>query len=183
MILVMLGWLIVSAPVFGQATEEKMKPSRKERREAKRAEKQAEMEGLMELAEERSFVIDADFLLDRQSRQYLAAANNFVSISGDKIVIQTASPVGIGYNGLGGVTVVGRILDYQVTRSKNGKAINVTAQMTSLGMGNATVFITINGHENAQARLYGPWGRSLAFSGDIEPQGKSFRFRGQGVPF
>ncbi|MEQ8686012.1 MAG: DUF4251 domain-containing protein [Imperialibacter sp.] len=180
--LAVLGLLILVVPAYSQTADDNEKLSKADRKELKQLERDQEMNELKEVVNERSFLIDADFLLDRQSRQYMATANNFVSIEGDRVVMQTASPYGIGYNGIGGVTFVGRILDYKVNESKNGNNLFVTIQTSSVGYGNGTIFISIRGKENAVARFYGPWGRSLAFSGDVERHGGSFKYKGMSVP-
>jgi hypothetical protein len=180
--LAVLGLLIFVVPAYSQEADENRNLSKADKKELRKSEREEEMTDLREVVSERSFLIDADYLLDRQNRQYMATANNFVSIEGDRIVMQTASPYGIGYNGIGGVTFVGRILDYKVSESKNGNNLFVTIQTTSVGYGNGTVFISIRGKENAIARFYGPWGRSLAFSGDVERHGESFKYKGMSVP-
>ena len=181
--LIVLALLIVSMPVMAQdETKSDRKAERKERRLAKQAEKKAEIDHLYNLVTNKSFVIDADFLYDRYSRQRIATNNNFVAVQGDKIVLQTASPMGFGYNGMGGVTVVGKIHDYEIKKDKRGESIFVTAQMTSDYAGPGTVFIRINGKDNASARFYGPWGRGIEFSGNVEVPEKSFRYEGQTVP-
>ncbi len=179
----LLALLIVSVPALAQNdTGKDRKAERKERRLAKQAEKKAEMEQLYNLVTNKSFVIDADFLYDRYNRQRIATNHNYVAIQGDRIVLQTASPMGFGYNGMGGVTVVGKILDYEIKKDRKGQSIFVTAQMTSDYAGPGTVFIRINGKDNASARFYGPWGRGIEFSGNVEIPEKSFRYQGQTVP-
>lgn len=179
----LLGLLILSVPAMAQSDREQRRAEKKERRLAKKAERKAEIDRIYELVQNKSFVIDAEFLYDRYSRQYIATNHNFVSIEGDRIVLQTASPAGMGMNGMGGVTVVGKIHDYEVKKDKKGNTIMVTAQMTSSFAGSGTVFIRIEGKDNATARFYGPWGRGIAFNGNVEVAQKSFRYEGQSVPF
>ncbi len=179
--LTVLGLLILAVPAYSQQSEGEQL-SKAEKKELRKLERVNEIQELKKVAEQRSFLLNADYLLDRQSRQYMGSANNFVSIEGDKLIMQTSSTAGVGYNGIGGVTFVGRILDYKVTESNNGHSLFVTVQTSSIPYGNGTLFISIRGKENAVARFYGPWGRSLAFSGDIEQKGDSFNYRGQSIP-
>lgn len=181
--MIVVAVLAVSIPAMaqqGDPADKKM--TRKERRLAKKAEQKAEIDKLYKLVENKSFVIDADFLYDKYSRQYLAASHNFVAVQGDQIVLQTATPAGFGYNGIGGVTIVGKIHNYEYKKDKKGESILVTAQITTNYASSGTVFFRINGRDAASARVYGPWGRGMEFSGSIEVPERSFRYQGQTIP-
>ena len=179
---VVLGLLIISVPAMAQSDRAQKRAEKKERKLAREAEKKAEMENIYELVQNKNFVIDADFLYDKYSRQYIATNHNFVAVEGDRIVLQTASPAGFGANGIGGVTMIGKIHDYEVRKGKKGETIYVTAQMTTNFASSGTVFFRISGKESASARVYGPWGRGIEFSGNFEVPEKSFRYQGQSIP-
>lgn len=180
--ILILGLLVISVPAMAQSDRAQKRAEKKGQRLARKAEKRAEIDKLYELVQNKNFVIDAEFLYDKYSRQYIATNHNFVAVEGDRIVLQTASPAGFGANGIGGVTMIGKIHDYEVRKDKKGQTIYVTAQMTTNFASSGTVFFRISGKESASARVYGPWGRGIEFSGNLEVPEKSFRYQGQSIP-
>lgn len=145
---------------FAQAKEE----TKKERRAR---EWQIEKSELLELARDSSFVLNAYSHFDRYQTQRPVTANNFIAIDGDKIVIQTSNPFGIGYNGMGGITLEGNISDYEIIEGKLKHAPRVRINFTNSVVGHGTLFLTLSGKENTTARLTDNWGRRNTWMGHV----------------
>lgn len=156
-----------------------MKQDRLERKQQKALEQQEMKEVLLDLVHNQSFVLEADALYDRYRNRYNATANNFIMFDGERMVLQTAFPTRIGYNGLGGITVDGKITDYKITESKN--AISITAQVISSMLGHGTLIMNIGNSGYADATFSDTWGNRISFSGHLESLEDSKLFEGMSI--
>ncbi len=89
-----------------------------------------------------SFVLEADYLILRNgTRVMVNSGTTFISVDGDRGVVQVSpSNFHAGPNGVGGITVTGRVSDVKVTADKKGRH---TYSMNIMGVGiNARVDIT-----------------------------------------
>ncbi len=157
------------------AQEEKL--SKKERKALEKAEMKKK---LIALVEDQSFVLQADALYDRYRNRYNATANNFIMFEGDRMVLQTSFPGGIGYNGLGGVTLDGRVIDYDIKTPKN-KSISITAQVSGTLFGHGTLTMNIGSSGYADATFSDNWGNRISFSGRIEGLDDSYVYEGMSI--
>lgn len=90
-----------------------------------------------------AFVLEADeVMFKRGYTAHVTSSTNFVSVCGDRAVVQVAFNVPwSGFNGMGGITVEGRISQYERKTDKRG---NVYLTMGVLGNGiSAQLFITL----------------------------------------
>lgn len=136
-----------------------------------------------EAIEAKNFILEADRVeFKRGSTAYVSSNTNFVSVQGDKAVVQIAFniPVG-GANGLGGITVDGTISGYKQTTDKKGTiSISMNVMGTGIsaqvnirlykGSNNATVDISPNFNSNR-----------FSLSGSIIPMRKANVFKGQSL--
>lgn len=90
-----------------------------------------------------SFVIEADAITFKYgTRVYVNSTTNFVSVNGDRGVVQISPNSFIsGPNGLGGITVNGRISGMDVSVNKRGLT-RITMNITGVGI-NAQVEISL----------------------------------------
>ena len=156
-----------------------MKQERLERKQQKALEQQEMKAALLDLVQDQSFVLQADALYDRYRNRYNATANNFIMFDGDRMVLQTAFPAYIGYNGLGGITIDGRVTDYDMNENKN--SITVTAQVTNSVAGHGTLTMNIGSSGYADATFSDNWGNRISFSGYIESLENSRFFEGMSI--
>jgi hypothetical protein len=156
-----------------------MKQERLERKQQKALEQQERKEALLDLVHDQSFVLEADALYDRYRNRYNATANNFIMFDGERMILQTAFPTRIGYNGLGGITVDGKITDYKVTESKS--TISITAQVISSVLGHGTLTMNIGNSGYADATFSDTWGNRISFSGHLESLEDSKLFEGMSI--
>ena len=129
------------------------------------------------------FVLEADNITFKSgSTVFVNSATNFISVKGDRAVVQISpSTFSSGPNGVGGVTVDGTISDQQVTRGKDGR---ITYSMNVNGIGiNAEVHIYMFPNSNqATATVYPNFNsNTLWLSGTIVPYENSSVFEGMSL--
>lgn len=152
------------ASVFGQTRKEK-----KAIRKAEQDSIQQEMylkavAGVMDTL----IILQADQVFDKRGRSVNVDSHvNFVKFAKDQGVVQLSFPFLMGPNGIGGVTVEGRLAVYEVEQDEKGR-IFIKAN-TFGGSLNADIFITLYpGTNNAEATVTAstlPY--RVLFSGEI----------------
>lgn len=166
------------------------KLSKKELRKIEKAEKKQQKKeqqkknkaANLQVIKDQSFAIEANTIQGRSLYTYQVNPNiNFIKVEGENFVLQTANNFTVGYNGLGGITIVGKIADFKVIEGKEGKTIHISAQVNSAVLGNSTVFMTISGNGNSTARLTDNWGNRIVFNGDMYPLENSNIYQGQSL--
>lgn len=91
-------------------------------------------EKAVEAINQKNFTLEADRITFKRGRtEFVTSNTNFISVKGDRAVIQIAiSNFNAGPNGLGGITVEGTTSSYQVEKSKKG---NIILEMNVTGKG------------------------------------------------
>lgn len=122
LIIALLLMLAAGASASGAVPQD-----RQTRKAIDAAEDSVRFAATVEVMKNMDFVLEADRLvLSRGQNVLVNSMVNFVSVKGDKAVIQVAPFSGPGANGVGGVTVDGSISDLEYRVSKKG---NVTLSM------------------------------------------------------
>lgn len=158
----------------------------KELTRAQKKEMQAKLDSLLfreaeQAIDEKQFTLEADRVVFKYGQTaYVTSNTNFVSVNGDEAVVQVAFNIPVsGPNGIGGVTVEGKVTNYEVKRDKKN---NIRVLMNVMGTGisarvdislpyggnNASVDITPNFHSNR-----------LSLSGTLLPMEKSNVYKGR----
>ncbi len=133
----------------------------------------------MRAIKDREFVFEADLLVFKRGGTAHVMSNlNFVSLMGDKATVQVAPFYSGGPNGVGGVTVEGRVTNIEEKTDKRGNTritMNVmgrgvfAAVDITLPRGSNNGMVTINPNLNSnRITLYGkivPAERSRVFKG------------------
>lgn len=188
--LVIVLLLCVATTVDAQQT-------RKERRDAKReaikkkraAERVKEMQldsiaflKALDAIENNSFVLEADnIMFPTGIIRYVTSATNYVQVVGNEGILQTAfsnfsySP---SPNGLGGVTVDGKISTPKISKDEHG---NVHYEFSITGIAvSATIMITLTGGTNEASAYISPNfnGNNITMTGHIVPYDESVVFQG-----
>ena len=157
--------LFITTSAFAQQP----KLSKEERRAQRRAALEESYEENREIILDRRFAIEANRFADRYGRQYFLNSNaNFIMADGENGVIQLAFNNGPGYNGLGGITLQGRVTKFTVHPRKNG-ALNTTGRMVVSGtaLGAVDIFFNVNGEGNASFRVSSSYGHRFTLYGFI----------------
>ncbi len=150
---IILSILLLSSITILQAQEKKKKLTKEEKKELKQQQKEEAIQQTTLMIENKTFVLEADNLQNRKGITVPVSSNiNFISVNGNVAVFQFGSAHTVGYNGVGGVTVEGRITSWDVKKREKSGAyyirINITAttgfyditfDISSTGMADATV--------------------------------------------
>ena len=160
-------------------------PEQELTREQKK-ELQARLDSLMfceaeQAINQKAFTLEADRVVFKYGQTaYVSSNTNFVSVNGDEAVVQVAFNIPVsGPNGIGGVTVEGKLTNYEVKKDKKN---NIRVSMNVMGTGisaridiffptggnNASVDITPNFNSNR-----------LSLSGALLPIEKSTVYKGR----
>jgi hypothetical protein len=176
-IIIIIVLISFAETVMASVQQENNQMSRKEKRVAKN--EQFYMEN-KQMIEERSFVLESDFLQDRYGHTLPVSRNiNFVMVDGDQAVIQIGSNSGLGANGVGGVTAKGKITKWELHENTRKKTFNLRMNvLTSIGVYNVSISI---GNHNATARLTGLRPGNLTFNGDLVALEESRVFEGRSL--
>ena len=129
---------------------------------------------------DREFTIEADrVVFKRGQTAYVTSNTNFVSVAGDKAVVQVAFniPSG-GVNGVGGITVEGTVSAYEVETTRRGD-LHVTMNVMGRGI-SAQLFIVMHkGSNRADVTITPNFNsRELTLSGVLLPAEFSNVFKG-----
>jgi hypothetical protein len=116
------------------------------------------------------FVLKADQIRGRNGYMiHVDPTVNFVAIEGKDVYVQLASPSGIGLNGLGGITLRGRISSMDINNEGKQGYYNIVLNATGTG-GNMTIVMNVNRTgETATARVTTNWGNRVEFNGRLVP--------------
>lgn len=121
---------------------------------------------------DRSFVLEAESLTFRGGTQvYVNSSTNFISVDGDRGVVQISpSRFVSGPNGVGGITVDGRVSGFTVTSGKKG-VLNVHMDISGVGISAQVDISMYPGSNDVQAVI----------SPNFSPQ--TIRLEGKLVPY
>ncbi|WP_224997187.1 DUF4251 domain-containing protein [Cesiribacter sp. SM1] len=181
--IVLLGLALVFAAQAGWAqtsSREQKKIEKAERKRLKEEEERKNHELLVSLVKDQTYVLEATTLAGRYGYQYQVSPNtNFIMVEGDQVIVQTANNHGVGYNGLGGITINGTIRDYEVHNEKNGVSVMIRFQDPVLGLSTLNLSVQANGY--ARATVLGNWGARATFQGQFSDLEESRIFKGRPI--
>jgi hypothetical protein len=168
-----LAWISPSVNAQGS------KLTREEKKDARKAMMNANFYILDSLFKAGSFVLEADFLMDRYGqRVYVMSTVNFIKVHESRGILQTGSDMVVGYNGVGGVTAEGSVGSWEVNKDTKKLTYRVKfSLMTNLGIYDVTMNVTSDNNATATIRGLGPG--SLTWQGHIATVGNSRVFKGQ----
>jgi hypothetical protein len=152
--------------------------TRQEMKKIREARLQANFRLLDTLLKQRDFVLKAQYLQNRYGdRITVTPLLNFIKIQGESGILQTGSTMGLGMNGVGGVTAEGRIGKWQLRPDE--KRLIYTLQFSLLtNIGHYDVTMTIRPDGNSRATISGIGSDRLTWEGQLEVSGNSRVFKG-----
>ncbi len=119
------------------------------------------------LIDSNAFVLNADFLSNRYGYRRIAEPSlNFIKVDSLQVIIQTGNSFGIGYNGVGGLTVSGRITHWNVDKDVFHKTFMIRMSISS-PLGFYDIFMSVNASGQAIATVSGMRGREVIFEGRL----------------
>lgn len=174
-LLMVFGLLGISST----SNSQDVKLNRQERREVRKAQMTANFYSQDSVLNDRAFVLEADFLQDTYGQRIPVVSNvNFIKVNKTTGVLQTGSGIGIGYNGVGGVTAEGLIGTWQI--NKDVKRLSHTLHFSLLtNIGHYDVFMVISADNHATATISGLGPGKLTWEGELRTIYNSRVFKGQ----
>ena len=186
--MMMLGLLLLTGGIYAQDNGKAVVRAERELTRAEKKALQDQMDSLsfvqaMQAVNDKAFTLEADQVVFKYGQTaYVNANTNFVSVNGDKAVVQVAFNIPVaGPNGLGGVTVDGTVSDYEVKADKKG---NVYVSMNVMGIGiSARVDINMFKGSNRASVTISPNFNSnrLTLNGVVLPAAQSNVFKGRSL--
>jgi hypothetical protein len=164
----------------GQLSPKELKKLQKEQRKAEKAAEAERMaEITMNMVEQHQFVLEADFLSDKYGqRAPVTPTINFILIDSLTGTVQFGDAARIGYNGVGGATVDGRITKYEYsTVGKNKDSYSVRMIFMS-SIGTYDITMMVNSLGSADASIRGNWSGQLNYHGRLVPLTLSRIYKG-----
>lgn len=175
---------LMTLPAFSQELSKKeQKQLEKELKKEQKALEQAETAKVVSaMVEYCKFVLEANTLKDKRGNSMQVSSSiNFIASDSINGVIQVGSNTYIGSNGVGGVTVEGKISDYKYTKNEKNGTYNITYYlMTPMGSYDVRISAFPDGRANADVRST-TWGDKLSYSGFLVPPGISRVYKGMSL--
>jgi hypothetical protein len=173
--------VLLAAGLSAQETnpsKSQVKLTGKEKKEQREIRREQQFRQTLDIVNSQRYVLEADFLSNQYGYRTSAAANlNFIQVDTSDVVIQTGSNVGIGYNGVGGLTAKGSISSLKVTRNEKKKSMT-TEMNVSTSIGFYRIVMNISADGKATATLSGNYAGRLVFDGRLVPLDASVTYKG-----
>lgn len=177
--LMLAGLLGISFQASSQDFSNNQKLTRKEKKEADRANLIANFKAIDTLLQNKTYVLEAEYLQNRLGDQIPVARNiNFVRVNSDQVILQTGNNFDSGYNGVGGVTAEGTLNNYKVISDE--KKLNHTVFFsTTTQIGTYDIVLRIGADAHATATITGFSRGSLTYRGNLVALYNSRVFKGR----
>lgn len=173
--------LLFGVSVFAQTKEEKQ-AAKKAKKEARQEQDKANTAVLINIVESKKFVLEANILYDRYGVSYfLSSTINFVGFDGKNSTIQLAFDQLVGWNGVGGVTIDGKISSMEIIASDDGIGFSINARVQNKGGGLFTMLFRVSSDGSARVDMSGSFGERLSFQGNIVSLDKTIVYKGTPV--
>jgi hypothetical protein len=176
-VIILLMTLAVMAQGQVSLTREEKKALRKEQKQQYEA---MLVKNTTEAIKSGCFVLKADQIRGRRGAMMMVNPTiNFVAVQKDEAFVQLGSPSGMGYNGVGGITLRGRITSMKVEQDIKNGAYRIF--MNTLGpSGSLSIIMRVNATgEMASALVQSTWGSRVDFDGILVPWEGTRIFKGR----
>lgn len=173
----MLSFFILSASLLEaqQLTKEETKAARKAAKEKAKQEQEAYDQLMFQKAyqaiESKEFILEADMIYLKRGQSFpVSSTVNFISVNGDKAVVQIASNAAFGGpNGMGGITVEGTTRNVALTKDKKG-IVRLKMDVSGIALSAQVEIILYGGSNRAEATVYPNFNsRRMTLNGRVLP--------------
>ncbi len=183
-IIIMLVVTLISIPAFTQelSRREQRKLEKELRKEQEAKELEASALVVTAMVNHATFVLEANQLRNKMGESIVVtSALNFVAADSTTGVLQIGDDAGIGPNGVGGITVEGRIADYKFTQHERSGSYNVSYYLQT-PVGTYDVRLTAMPNGRGEATISNStWGGRIIYSGFLVPPGMSRVYKGMAL--
>jgi len=164
-------------PDTKELTKEEKKALKKAKKEEQKLLREEALTNFEKYANDREWVIEAYLVFDKAGQSYPMDPNiNFVGVDKEQATFQLSFNGIMGWNGVGGITLDGKISTYSVSKSKSVLSIKMTVM--GARMGPADILMTVSGDGNSNATVSGNWGDRITFKGKFVPLAESTVYKG-----
>jgi hypothetical protein len=162
--------LFIALGAFAQEQEPK-KLTRKEKQEILKLERAKEDSILRAVTDviitNKQFVLEADQLRDRYGNMAFVTSNiNFIAVDSNVAVFQFGSAHTVGINGIGGVTVEGRITSFKAKKNEKNGSYYIQFNISS-NLGMFDISMNVSGDGRASATVNAMSRGKLNYSGKL----------------
>lgn len=170
--------------VTGAWTQEGAKTDKEEqeseRKKAEESQRASNYEAILELLEDRNFVIEAYQFRDRYGQMVqVNTTTNFIAVRDSVATVQIVFPGSVsGYNGLGGITLDGRLTSLEINEKDPGKGVRFHMRVFGSGFASADMFVDVGTDGRAILRYNGLQGSRFTLQGYFQSWAGSGLFKG-----
>ncbi len=181
--LLLMVLIVLNIKSIAQDQDKSKEKQKKELKSAKKAYKDSvKTSGIMHLNSliiGRKWTLETDIVYGEHGKFFnVNPIYNFVSVQNEGGIIQLSFNNVVGWNGMGGVTVEGRISDYEVLQpKKEGGGVTLKAVITSQAS-SADMTLRVLNNDRAEVSIKGVWGLRLTFSGRLMHASESGVYKG-----
>lgn len=173
--------LIITLLLISSANYAQDIAKNKESKTEKAARIEMEYRATERLIDSTAFVLTADFLSNQHGYRRIAdPILNFIEVDSSQAIIQTGNSFGMGYNGVGGLTISGKINNWNVSKDPVHKTFMIRMSISS-ALGFYDVFMSVNASGKTIATLTGTTRGELIFEGSLGPLNQSRTFEGRSL--
>lgn len=165
-IIILLAF-IFSLGLNAQEAQKSKKEKREERKQQELTQQNATRAQQESWVENKTFVLEASQVFGKKGSQYqLSPSTNFVYINGDQAIVQLSFNGLVGWNGVGGITIKGKITKYEYSTEKKNKPIYIQLGIQgSEGFQDVTLWVSSSG--NGEAQVTDMRGNRIRFTGKV----------------
>jgi len=153
-------------PVLVHSQE--VKESKSEKKERKQKESDEQLQALYKVIESKQFVVEASQVYGNAGDVFnVMPSVNFFAIDSSYSTIQLSFVGIVGWNGVGGVTVDGRIDRFDLNDFVSGKPLALNGSINQRIGGNTQFTMYVYSSGMANVTVTGNWGSSITFQGRL----------------
>jgi hypothetical protein len=153
--------------------------TKEEKKQLRIREREAAFKTLDSLISTRRFVLEAQFLQARSGeRENVNSTINYIKVDLGKSTLQVGSNMGMGGNGLGGVTAEGEITNWNQEKNVKNHSVVVRFSISS-AIGHFDILLNASSGNYTSALVTGTRSGQLTWTGNLVPLQKSRVYRGQ----
>lgn len=131
-----------------------------------------------------AFTLEADEVIFKYGqRAYVSSSTNFVAVRNGRATVQVAFNVPVaGPNGMGGVTLDGRVSSYSVSTDAKGNVVSVQMDVNGIAISSRLFIRLYRGSNRAEVDVLPNFNsRRISLSGRLLPAGQSFVVKGMSI--
>jgi hypothetical protein len=151
-------------------------PTRKERR---KAELEKEYRNTEKMIDSMAFVLEANYVGNQAGNRRMVLSNlNFVAVDSLYSVFQVGSNSGLGANGIGGITLEGKVTGWKVVKDSVRKSFFVRWGINT-NLGHYDISMNVSARGNASASISGIQAGTLVYDGYLVKLSESRVYQGR----